>query len=193
MIRHGIRTLLTISAIGACSTGNNPSAGGAPVVTSVVKPNELYTPGMRYDLTTVEDKNVMLIPILAPIDSVWKVLPGVFVELGVDPGTVDQSQHYIANTSFAVRRTLGNTRVSKYVECGGTVSGKTADQSSVTLSLTVQVVADSGGISQLRMQFDGFATMDGAVANRIHCASTGQLEARVARMVNDELAHRTKH
>lgn len=194
MNRHWIRALLIVVAVAAaCGTGNNPSAGGPPQVTTVVKPNEFYTQGTRYDLTTSEEKNVIVLPILSPADTVWTVLPSVFIELGVDPGTVDQQQRYIANTSFMARRTLGNVRLSRYIDCGGTVSGKTADQATVTLSLTVQVVADSGGVAQLRTQFDGSATLDGAVANKIHCATTGALESRIARMVTDDIARRKKN
>lgn len=192
MYRNRVRVLLALAAVGGCSTGNQNAKAGPPQVTSVVTANELYVQGVRYDLTQVTDKNVTQIPIVAPVDSVWKVLPGVFIELGVDPGTVDQQQHFIANTSFTARHRLGDANVSKYVDCGSSMSGKTADQATVTMSLVVQVVPDSGDISKLRAQFDGFATMDGAVANRIQCTSTGVLEARIARMVNDELAHRTK-
>jgi len=193
MIRHWIVLAAAVTTITGCSSGGPPPASGAPQVGTVVKHDELYAPGVTYDLTAVQDRNVLVAPILAPSDSVWKVMPGVFIELGVDPGTVDQRNRVIANTSFVARHTLGDSRVSKYVDCGSVMGAKTADQATVTLSLVVQVVADSGDISQLRTQLGGVATMDGAVANRITCTSTGALEARIARMVNDELAHRTKH
>jgi hypothetical protein len=193
MTRHWIGPAAAVAIIAGCSSGGQPPASGAPQVGTVVKNQELYAPGVTYDLTAVQDKNVLVAPILAPSDSVWKVLPGVFIELGVDPGTLDQRDHVIANTSFVARHTLGDSRVSKYADCGSVMGAKTADQATVTLSLIVQVVADSGDISKLRTQFGGFATMDGAVANRITCTSTGAIEARIARMVNDELAHRTKH
>jgi hypothetical protein len=162
-------------------------------VGTTVKGQELYAQGTRYDLTAVQDENVLTAPILAPSDSVWKVLPAVFIELGVDPGSVDQQKRIIANTSFVVRHKLGDAQVSKYVDCGSVMGSKTANQATVTLSLVVQVASDSADISQLRTQFSGYATMDAAVANRITCTSTGAIEARILRMVNDELAHRTKH
>ncbi len=57
------------------------------------------------------------------------------------------------------------------------------------MSLTVQVVPDSSMTSTLKSQVDGYAVQRGLQAQKVHCASTGQLEARVARMVSDALKH----
>jgi hypothetical protein len=190
------RTVLALVIIVAagCSSGGPPPAAIAPQVGSNVSSNTIVTPtGGRIVVTSVGDKNVRAVTVLAPVDSVWKVLTGVYIDAGVEIGSVDQQQHYISNTSFVARHSLGGTQVSRYMDCGSIMGAKTADQATVTMSLIVQVVPDSGEISQLRTQFEGYAIMDGAVANRITCTSTGAFEARIARMVNDELAHRTKH
>jgi hypothetical protein len=39
---------------------------------------------------------------------------------------------------------------------------------------------------------NGYAVPEGVASNRTHCATTGQLEARISRMVTDALAHRAK-
>jgi hypothetical protein len=188
------KSWIVIAALAAagCSSGGATGAGAAPTVTSVVQPQQLQTPGNSYDLTTKEDHDVMLSTILAPMDSVWRVLPGVFLELGIEPGTVDPQQHYIANTSFKVRRSIGGKRLSLYVDCGGSVAGQTADHAEVTMSLTVQVVSDSAELSHLRTQLNAYAIQEGTQGIRMHCGTTGALEARVARMVNDELKARAK-
>jgi hypothetical protein len=38
----------------------------------------------------------------------------------------------------------------------------------------------------------GIATQDGTQTIQITCATKGALESRIARMVNDDLAHRAK-
>ena len=184
-----IRWILRACAL-AVLAGCNGGNAGAPTVDTEVKPNELYAPGASYDLTLVKDKEVHVNSILSPLDSVWKVLPSVFLELGIDPGTVDERQHYVANTSFKLHRSLGDARISKYLDCGSTISGKTADEAEIVMSLTVQVVADSSDLSTLRSQVLGDAFLQGVTANKIQCATTGLLEERIAHMVNDALAHR---
>ena len=190
---HCVMAMLCASATADCASKGTSTEGTAPVVTSTVQPRELATPAGTYNLSTREERDVMVTTILSPLDSVWSILPGVFLELGVEPGTIDQQQHVISNTSFKARRSLGGTRLSKYFDCGSSVVGSNADQMVVTISLTVQVVRDSVEISTLRTQVNGYANAEGTSGSTVHCGTTGGLEARVARMVNDDLAHRTSH
>jgi hypothetical protein len=184
--------LLALLTAGACSSGGSTGAGAAPIVTNVVQNQSLNASGTQYDLTTIEEHDVMIATILAPMDSVWAVLPGVFLELGIEPGTVDQRQHYLANTSFKVRRSIGGKRLSLYLDCGSSVAGPTADHVEVTMSLSVQVVADSSSLSHLRTQLNAYAIQEGTAAIRMHCGTKGGLEERIARMVTDDLNHRAK-
>jgi hypothetical protein len=176
-----------VFALAACS-----SSGGAPTVTTVTQQQVLETPSAAYHLDARENRDVIVTTILAPSDSVWRLLPGVFLELGVDPGTVNADEMVIANTSFQLRRSLGGVRASRYLDCGGSIAGPMADQAAITMSLTVQVVRDSSVVSTLRTQMHAWAHPEGAVIERISCASTGALEARIARMVRDNLARRAK-
>jgi hypothetical protein len=169
------------------------SSTGGPTVTSTQQNETFISGASQYDVSSKEEKDVMEQPILAPLDSAWRALPGVFLELDIEPGTVDQKNHVISNTSFVVRRTIGGVSLSRYVNCGTSISGPMANQLKVTLSLVVQVVAtDSSAVSKLRSQLDGWGVDEGVSSSRIHCGSTGQLEQRIARMVNDDISHRTK-
>ena len=191
MNRNGIMPGIVpaiVLALAACSS----STGGAPVADTQVHTGELQGPGISYVYTTTEQRDVMKANILAPLDSVWHVLPGVFLELNVDPGTVDQKEHVISNTSFVVHRTLGGVPLSRYLDCGSSVTGAAANEMRVTMSLVVQVVADSAGMSLLRSQVGGTGVAEATVGVKVHCATTGALESRVARMVNDAIARRAK-
>ena len=187
-MRHKRIAAACAFAVAACSSGT-----GGPEVGNNVQTETLTVTNQQYDLSAREEKDVMETTMLAPIDSVWRALPGVFLELDIEPGTVDQQTHVISNTAFIVRHTLGGVQLSHYVDCGSSISGPSAMQMKVTLSLTVQVVSsDSVGVSKLRSQLDGWGVSEATSSGRVHCATTGQLESRIARMVNDEMAHRAK-
>jgi hypothetical protein len=189
-----IRIAIAAALVGAaaCSSGGSSGPAAAPTVTSVVQPQQLHANANSYDMTTVEERNIVMSTVLAPADSVWAVLGGVFLELEIEPGTVNNREHYIANTSFRVQRKLGGVSVSKYVDCGSSATGPVAQQSQITMSLSVQVIADSSDVSRLRSQVNAYAVPEGMMSTRTHCASTGQLESRISRMVNDAIAHRNK-
>jgi len=173
-----------VLAIAACSSS------GGPVVSTQVTTQTLQTPGANIDITSTQDRDVITQMMLAPADSVWRQLPGVFLELDIEPTTVDQKDHVIANMSFTVRRSLGGVRLSRYVDCGRNISGAAADQLQILMTLMVQVVADSSQTSTLRSQVQAHGVAEGVSGTQVACASTGALEERIARMVNDALAHR---
>ena len=190
-----LRFLPVIVLATACSFGGNQQGTGpAPQTTNIVHPNVLYTdsPAGQYDITTVENKTLYVIPMVSPADSVWHVMPAVFLALNIEPKTVNSAQRYIANTSVTVRHNIGQYPVSKYLNCGNSNVGQTANQAEVTMALTVQV-ADSGGRASLQIQYEAYAMLDGYAHNRMQCASTGQMEQLIAKLTNEELARGTTH
>jgi len=56
--------------------------------------------------------------------------------------------------------------------------------------VVVQVVSDSAPVSTLRTQVDAHAVAEGTSGTVVACSTTGALEERIARMVNDDLARR---
>jgi hypothetical protein len=192
-IRAALAAAAALGAAAACSSGGSASPSAAPTVTSVVQPQQLHANANSYDMTTVEERNGVMSTILAPADSVWAVLGSVFLELAIEPGTVNNQERYIANTSFRVERKLGGVSIAKYLDCGSSATGPVAQQSQITMSLSVQVISDSADVSRLKSQVNAYAVPEGMMSTRTHCASTGQLESRITRMVNDAIAHRTKN
>jgi len=189
MSRAILRAALAAALGTACSSG---TGAAPPTVTTTATTRTLDAPGAKIDLSTNEEHNVIQSSILSPVDTVWKVLPGVFLELDVEPNTVDPTTHVIANTQFTVRRSLGGVKLSRYVDCGTNITGAAADQMQVTMSLTVQALGDSGNVTTLRTQVEAHGVAEGTSGVQVTCATTGALEARVARMVNDDIAHRHK-
>ena len=174
--------------LAACgSSGSN-----APESSTNAMETNLQGFSSTYNVTALEEKYVMVNLVPAPLDSVWPVLPGVFLELTVEPGTVDQKAHVISNTSFVVHRSLGGVKLSRYVECGRSISGALADQMDITMSLVVQVVADSAQTSKLRTQLVAYGFSQATSGVRVHCSTTGALESHIAKMATDAVARRAK-
>jgi hypothetical protein len=174
--------------LAACKSS---SGGTAPTVTTVEQKTTMEVPGNHIDIKTEENRDVIQSVIVAPMDSVWRAVPSVFAELGIEPAQVNQEEHFFANTQFRERHSMGGVRLSRYLDCGSTMGGPTADQAAITMSLTVQVAGDSSHFTHLRIEMHAYAVTEGAVVGRINCASTGQLESRIDRMLKDDVAHRT--
>ena len=171
---------LAILAAACSSTSNQPGSAPAPETTNIVHPNTLHTDGCAVQHDDRREQDGVRHADPAPRRfRLGERCPAVFLELDIEPKTV--------NCAGALHRELvghrpafdGDDTASRSTSTAGNrTPASTADQAEVTLSLTVQVVPDSGGTVLAPHPVRGVRD-DGWVApsNRIQCASTGQLEA----------------
>ncbi len=121
-----------------------------------------------------------------PLATVWRALPWVFDSLSIPIGTVDPTQHVIGNSALKLRHRLGNTRLSRYIDCGTAQASPSADTYDVQLSVLTQVQpADSG--STVSTTVDAVARPADLRGDYIHCSSNGVLEPLIVKTLSARL------
>ncbi|HXY30248.1 MAG TPA: hypothetical protein VEI06_06025 [Gemmatimonadaceae bacterium] len=156
---------------------------------STAAETRVQTPGTTIQVDWAAEHNIVANTIPAPADKVWKYLPETYTELGIDPGTVDSEHFVYGNTSARVRRQIGGVRISKYLECGSQAGTPTADVYDIYISVLTKVEPGDAGTSTVKTQVEGQALPEGVSGHNVRCATTGALEARIAKMLNDRMAH----
>jgi hypothetical protein len=98
------------------------------------------------------------------------------VGLTIDPNLMDFKARQIASGSMKIRRHLGEAALSKYLDCGGTQIGASADSYEIMLSVTTRLVPLPAGAT-------GVSTVVEAAGKPLNfpqaytpCLSTGRLE-----------------
>jgi hypothetical protein len=168
-------------------------AGCAPrqpdaVVETVPSPTRISTPGGNIDLATVSSSTAIGGVVPAPAQRVWEVLPAVYEELRVPVTTVKSDQYVIGNPGAKVRRSLGGTPMQRYLECGSGSGGPNAETYLVTLSLHTQLVPVTEDETRVLTTVDASATPPSfGNSSAVRCASSGQLERRIAALVAERL------
>ncbi len=118
-------------------------------------------------------------------DSVFKVLPGLMKELGVEMRDLDRPGGKMGVRRHRVVRKLGKDRVSLSLSCGDGLTGANADNYYVYISSTIELSALSGGRTQLAMYFGAEAiNVPGGQNERVACATTGTFEHRLVERLN---------
>jgi hypothetical protein len=124
----------------------------------------------------------------APVESVWRVLPGVYKTLDVPLSVLDTVAMQVGNRSFKPRR-IGGSRLSKYLDCGrGITATQNADAYEVTMSLLTRVKRADGGGTLLAIEIGGNAKPRAVSGNPVRCVSKGTLETLMADLVREQLA-----
>lgn len=140
-------------------------------------------------LTTHRDERGSVSVLAAPVEEVWRVIPGALQDAGVAIGTIDSRTHTIGNTNLVATRTLGGERISRFLSCGQGHSGQpVADEARVTSSLLAALHPEPSGNTRVEIRLTGSARGHGGNATPVTCTTTGRLEQRIARLVAERLS-----
>ena len=166
----GILALLFLA--GACASPSSGTSSEEParsvVRTTGFQTAELLTEGDRVS-STFE----------ASPGEVWAILHAVYGTLGIPVTQVAPDRMTLGNPSLETR-TIDGKRMSAYLDCGTTLSGRIADRYDVTLNLSTRVVERAGGGSEITTSVDAWAEPRVTRGDAVHCRSRGSLEDRIS-------------
>jgi hypothetical protein len=171
--------VLSLIALSACA-----SSGGAST-----RPDETVringAGGGNLKLTSNTYSHVT--KIASPIARVWLAMPGAFESLSIPISNVDTVQHVIANDGLKLRRQLGKSPLSRFIDCGNTQIGENADSYDVHLTISVKLTPDEGGTTRLETMFESMAKPVSFSREYARCSTRGVLEQRLAEAVKAQL------
>jgi len=121
------------------------------------------------------------------VEQGWRLLPTVYEAVGIPITIADPAKHSVGNDGFNLRRQLGKTSLSRYLDCGETQIGPNADTYQVHLSVHTQITPDASGNARISTLVEAAAKPVTFNQDYSHCTSTGRLEQRIA----DEIRTRT--
>jgi hypothetical protein len=176
--------LVALTACGATQTATTATASETDR-TAVPGSSLSSTGGLRMDARPTARMDTLWVP----LDRIWKVLPAVYGLLDIPIEHFNAESNEIGHSSLKLFRKLGETQLTKLLDCGNTQIGPNADSYEVYLTVltkltkakvdtTATTVATIVSGRAKPVQFNGgFVT----------CKSKGQLEARIAEVLKVNL------
>lgn len=113
---------------------------------------------------------------------VLAALRSAYSELGIEVKLYDPNTGQIGNRNFSKTNRLAGQLISTFLGCGLMVSGETADNYRVTMSVVSQVTRRDGG-SGLETWLTAAARDIGTSTGSVSCASKGTLETKINGLV----------
>jgi hypothetical protein len=168
---------------GCASSQSAPTPGQMPVETIRVATSGGGTSGIR--TTPYQESFVGTVSV--PMVRVWAALPAAYDSVGLKLTTVEPSSHTIGNEGVTLRRTLGKTPLSKYLDCGRTQIDQNADTYNVNLALLTRVTADASGGTKISTTLTAAAKPIAFSGDFVRCKSLGTLETHLHDVLNAEL------
>lgn len=134
--------------------------------------------GGTYTVEQIIESNIRRATLAGTPDAAWSALPGVLQELGVPVTMVDPRARILGTRDNRVRR-IGESRPSRYLDCGSGLAGQYANIYDVYLTLVTQVFPAEEGSFEVRTQLEAAAKDAAHSNNPVRCTSKGVLEAEI--------------
>lgn len=113
---------------------------------------------------------------LAPVEQAWAALPGAYAALGIRPAGVQDPAARRYGAGPVTLRRINGERVSRFVDCGSTMSIPNADSYAVTFRIVTQLIPDATGATRVQTVLEATARPRDTAGNTVDCTSTGYAE-----------------
>lgn len=178
MIRPYTYVLSAITAA-ACASRSVP---GTPAPEIINDEREAALSAALGQRVTADDMTAAT-EFAAPKADVYRELIAAYAKLGIPAELVNPSSGLVAVTEKRVPNTIAGEQLSRFLSCGETMTGARANQDRVVLSVIsyAKPVGMSG--SRIETRVVAVATDVSGTGGRQPCTTTGELEARLHKMV----------
>lgn len=117
------------------------------------------------------------------IDRAWIAVRAVYDSLHLPVATYDAATHTIESPTVRLRRRLGETPLSRYLECGNAQGAPGADTYEVQLAVRTTLRANEAGGTTVLSTVNADARPITISGDYARCRTTGKLEARVLELM----------
>lgn len=124
----------------------------------------------------------------SPIDKVWLAMPAAFDGLSLSISTVDTLEHFVASDGCKVRRQLGKTPLSRFIDCGTTQIGENADSHDVHLTISAQLELVERDVTKVNTLFEAMAKPVAFSRDYSRRTSRGVFETRLPDALKAQLS-----
>jgi hypothetical protein len=167
---------LLAGALGACASS---SGSIAPVKQETVFES---TTGV-YSFQFYPDERIVADTFAITPSAAWTSIARAYADAGLPPGVAQEGMRTYGVQRATVRRALAGVPLSRLLRCGATMGIENADSYSVTLSLISKLRPIQTDTVVIESQLRASAVPTGVSSNPITCATTGELERRIANLL----------
>lgn len=171
---------LAIVAIATLACASSGTPGSGPYEQSHVI---VDAPGGRYDLLLTREQYLSSDTLTVTPKAAWPALVQTYAAFGVPLQGADQSRYMIATQYFHAHTSFAGEPLSRWLECGSTMTGDIASTYEITLRFGSLLDTSVVGRTIVRSAVTATAIATGTGTTPVQCSSRGSFEKRIAALV----------
>lgn len=169
---------LAAASVAACA-----SSGSSTQPTYQQQRIAVDGPSGRYDLLLTREQYLSSDTITVVPTRAWSALVQTYAGLGVPIQGMDPAGRMIATNYVRAHSTFAGERLSRWLDCGSSITGDIATMYEITLRFGTLIDTSVTGRSILRTAVGATAVAPGSGTTPVNCNTRGALEKRIASLV----------
>ena len=137
----------------------------------------------RFDLLLSHDHYLTSDTLALPASKAWRGLVQTYAGFGVPLQGADGQHYMIATEPFHTHGSFAGERLSRWLDCGQSITGDIATSYEVTLRFGTLIDTSEAGRSIVRTSVNAMAVAPGSGTTPIECSSRGTFEKHIAALV----------
>lgn len=170
--------ILSFAVLAACSSHAPPAA--SPSTGGTVRVTGGTNAGNTVSSMRTGDRNDLYVDTLwVPLDRVWRVMPAVYNALEIQITTFDAEKNTIGNAGMKVYRRLGKTPLTRYLDCGRTQIGQSAESYDIQMSVLTRLTPVDSGRTVVSTNIEAAGRPMQFAGGETQCRTKGALEGEL--------------
>lgn len=175
-IRSSVVSLcLVLPALGCATSSTQGTYGEQHAI--------IDSPAGRSDLLLTREQYLSADTLTVTPSRAWSALVQTYASFGVPIQGADAARRVVATQYFHAHATFAGERLSRWLECGTTLTGDIASNYEITLRFGTEIDTSVVGRSILRTAVSATAIAPGSGTTSVECSTKGALESRIAALV----------
>jgi len=177
--RRRLAVATLICTVAACASGS----GSGPYAQQHVT---VDSPGGRFDMLLTRDQYLSSDTLTVSPTRAWPALVQTYAGFGVPLQGADAARRMIATQYIHAHTNFAGERLSRWLECGTTMTGDIATSYEITLRFGTLIDTSVAGRSVIRTAVTATAIAPGSGTTPVECSTRGTLERRIAALVSSK-------
>lgn len=177
--RRRLAVATLICTVAACASGS----GSGPYAQQHVT---VDSPSGRFDMLLTRDQYLSSDTLTISPARAWPALVQTYAGFGVPLQGADAARRMIATQYIHAHTNFAGERLSRWLECGTTMTGDIATSYEITLRFGTLIDTSVAGRSVIRTAVTATAVAPGSGTTPVECSTRGTLERRIAALVSSK-------
>jgi len=173
---------LAAGALAGCASANLPDVSDDPALPQTTR--IVGTQGAT-EMRTNPSVARGVVMINASLADVWKALPAAYEHVGIPVTSSNPGLAVLGNDGFKLRRKLKDVPLTRYLDCGSTQGGPSAETYEIFLIIKTQLQPVEGG-TRATTSLEASGRPVSISGNYVRCTSTGRLEERIGMVIGGQ-------